>query len=61
MINPETVRKLKLLQSLIEHHGGEWDNMEFKTIINSFESNGTLTRSEAVSANKLYKKLKNIK
>lgn len=61
MINPETVRKLKLLQSLIESSGDEWDKMEFKTITTSFEAHGTLTRAEAVTANMLYKKLKSIK
>ena len=58
MINPETVRKLKLLHEITLQKGSFSDLVKVNKIIEDFEKNQTLTREEAVQANKIYKQLK---
>ena len=58
MINPETVGKLKLLKSFVDEFGSGNDIVEFNQIISAFQTNETLTHTEAAKANNIYKKLK---
>lgn len=60
MINPETVRKLKLLHELALQSGSFEDLVKVNFIIEKFDKNETLSHRDLRQANKIYKKLKRL-
>lgn len=61
MINPETVRKLKLLHELTLQNGSFEDLVKVNFIVEKFDKTETLSHRDLKQANEIYKKLNILK